>query len=107
MLKQSRLLALIREGNRQQAAAASTAGRPGAAAERQQVAPERGLKRSRSVAWSSRTLHASSDGFSETAEVAAAAAEAAAAAAGAHGRRSNGRRSGDVFDGASGRSQRP
>lgn len=86
LLKQSRLLALIREGNRQQAAAASTAGSAGAAAVHKQAAPARGLKRSESVAWSSRTLHASSDGFSEAAEVAAAAAEAAAAAARVRGR---------------------
>jgi hypothetical protein len=86
LLKQSRLLALIREGNRQQAAAASTAGSAGAAAVHKQAAPARGLKRSESVAWSSRTLHVSSDGFSEAAEVAAAAAEAAAAAARVRGR---------------------
>lgn len=80
VLKQSRMLALIREGNRQQAAAAAAAASAGTEAGVDHTKPSRGLKRSRSVAWSSATLHASSDGFTEAAEVAAAAAEAAAAA---------------------------
>jgi len=71
VLKQGLLLTMIREANRQQAAAAatSTPAEPAAA-----PASSRRLKRSPSVAWSSKTLHASSDGFTEAAEVAAAAA---------------------------------
>lgn len=60
VLKQSRLLALIREGNRLEAAAA--AARP---VQQPQQAAARGLKRSRSTAWSSETLHAVSSIDSE------------------------------------------
>ena len=81
MLQQSRILAMIREANRQQAAARKQGvGEADAAAAR---AAGRGLKRSRSVAWSSATLHASYDGGMEAADAAIAAAVAAAAAAAA------------------------
>lgn len=56
VLKQSRLLALIREGNRLEAAAAARL-EPAKTPQPQQAAA-RGLKRSRSTAWSSETLHA-------------------------------------------------
>jgi hypothetical protein len=69
VLKQSRVLAMIRETNRQQAAAdaASAASAPAAGREQGAAAAGRGLKRSRSTAWSSETLHASFDGGSTAA----------------------------------------
>jgi hypothetical protein len=57
VLKQSRLLCLIREGNRLEAAAAA-ASKPAQPPQQPQQAAARGLKRSRSTAWSSETLHA-------------------------------------------------
>lgn len=88
VLKQGELLAMIREANRQQAAAAaataagvaSTA--PDAAAD--EAAAGRGLKRSRSVAWSSDTLHVSSDDGGPLTGTAAAEAAAEAAAHHSH-----------------------
>lgn len=71
MLQQSRILAMIREANRQQAAAdaAAAASAAGSAAGGDASAASAGrrLKRSRSTAWSSETLHASFDGGSEAA----------------------------------------
>jgi hypothetical protein len=68
VLKQSRVLAMIREANRQQAAAdaasAAAAASASAGGEEGAVTASRGLKRSRSTAWSSETLHASFDGGS-------------------------------------------
>lgn len=71
MLKQSRVLAMIREANRQQAAADAASAAAAAASadgsEQGAVSAGRGLKRSRSTAWSSETLHASFDGGSAAA----------------------------------------